>query len=136
MTHTHAHTHTRTHTHTHTHTHRELRFKALNDVFWTSEERSTALAGLTADDLSCFATGLRSGLYVHALVHGNMSRCEAEDVIASVRTHIHYAPLPRAHHTYARVAALPCGTTTVATANTNKDDPNSNIQSYFLVGGA
>ncbi|GAA5870391.1 hypothetical protein JCM1840_004712 [Sporobolomyces johnsonii] len=102
---------------------------------WTFDDRLGGLQGLTMTDVDQHAAKLIEQLQVDALVHGNLAREDALDMLALVEGRLAARPSDPAENDYHRALILPSGSNIVYRPIVpSAENVNSAASVYYQVG--
>ncbi|GAA5919925.1 hypothetical protein JCM1841_000046 [Sporobolomyces salmonicolor] len=102
---------------------------------WTFDDRLEGLQGLSTTDVDQHAAKLIAQLQIDALVHGNLAREDALDMLALVEGKLAARPLAPAENDYHRALVLPKGSNIVYRPIVpSAENVNSAASVYYQVG--
>lgn len=109
--------------------------RILRDVRWTIEEKEEALKEAIPQDLTSFVSRMRSPSAWELLLHGNLTRRDALDLIEDLRKIFTPEPLPSSHYPSPRIVCLPSGKIfTHRFEGFNPEEKNSAIYNLYQIG--
>ncbi|GAA6060548.1 hypothetical protein JCM10212_006912 [Sporobolomyces blumeae] len=104
-------------------------------TWWTFDERLDALTGLTLHDVASHRTTLLRHLRVDSLVHGNLERSDATELLSQVQAKLGFKAADPAGDDYHRALVLPNGSNVVYRPQVpSEENVNSAASVYYQVG--
>ncbi|KAF1385252.1 hypothetical protein PFLUV_G00105800 [Perca fluviatilis] len=102
---------------------------------WSVIQKYQAVTkGLTVDDLTAFATGLKAELFVEGLVQGNFTSTESKEFLQYFIDKLQFQPLSAEVPVLFRVVELPHQHHLCKVKSLNKGDANSEVTVYYQSG--
>lgn len=113
---------------------KDLRLKLLINNYWTPVDRYSELLNLSYDDMVKFIQNYKKGLYVKALVQGNVLPEVAVNTVNKFVDDLDYIPLSKEQYPAFLVSQIPLGEKCLLVESFNKNDSNSITTNYHQIG--
>ncbi|TDH08950.1 hypothetical protein EPR50_G00103490 [Perca flavescens] len=114
---------------------KDVRLQILEHSRWSVIQKYRAVTkGLTVEDLTAFATGLKAELYVEGLVQGNFTSTESKEFLQYFIDKLQFQPLSAEVPVLFRVVELPHQHHLCKVKSLNKGDANSEVTVYYQSG--
>ncbi|XP_039667966.1 LOW QUALITY PROTEIN: nardilysin-like [Perca fluviatilis] len=114
---------------------KDVRLQILEHSRWSVIQKYQAVTkGLTVDDLTAFATGLKAELFVEGLVQGNFTSTESKEFLQYFIDKLQFQPLSAEVPVLFRVVELPHQHHLCKVKSLNKGDANSEVTVYYQSG--
>ncbi|KAL3869596.1 hypothetical protein ACJMK2_042264 [Sinanodonta woodiana] len=110
---------------------RALRFSVIMKTCWPVQERYNIIARITKKNLEQFVQEFVSNIFIEALVIGNFSAYEAEDICYQITSKFTGPPVPANMQFKELLLELPVQQTYCQVNNINPEDNNSCVTNYY-----